>query len=119
MKFLQVKLRAQVSRSLSSTSPLKVMANLPFALVHVRAVSCVSASAVPVPVPVPLSSFPCAHAIEGPDVLPHVPLKGENPYFHQPRVARRSFSDRSFTFMPTMASPSPRDTLATISGSLK
>src|SRR5205823_11765260 len=54
-------------------------------------------------------------------VFPDVALKGEHTddhqARHQPRDARRSLSGSVATLMPTIASPSPRDTLAIISGS--
>src|SRR4029079_437634 len=67
-----------------------------------------------------------AQRLEHAEVLTHVALQGEDsavrshpnrraPY--QPRSARRCGCGISSTLMPTMASPSPRDTFAITSGS--
>ena len=53
-------------------------------------------------------------------VFAHVALKSEDAdarRAHQPRVASRWSTGTSSTLMPTIASPNPRDTLATTSGS--
>src|SRR5262249_40912486 len=50
-------------------------------------------------------------------VFAEIPLQGEDSDDHQPRSARRCGCGISSTLMPTMASPRPRDTLASTSGS--
>src|SRR6266571_3597518 len=57
--------------------------------------------------------------LEPAQVLPNVALQGEHSNIHQPRSASRWDTGTSSTLIPTMASPSPRDTFASTSGSSK
>lgn len=65
----------------------------------------------------------CAEPLEHSHVFPHVALERQDPNAHggfdcyQPRSANRCGAGTSCTLMPTMASPSPRETSAIAAGS--
>ena len=111
-----IRLRIGSSRPNSTASLLIVVDSPPGIDQRVDVVELARAAHRPAPA--------TPHSASAPQVLADVALQGQHADTgsrsmpaHQPRSARRCGAGMSSTLMPTIASPSPRDTLAITSGS--